>query len=241
MPVRRLHVDECWLEEELMPTEATVAKVVNTMKGATERQVRAAAKGIMRVDQPRWRRLTESKQSLRTDRPGTLYLVRLGFQFDFVEAKADSRLGFVYARCWAYLWPSNSGAPVPTVYDLWPKNLYEGEPRVIQLEFEPSLRVEKAVEASAGRISTKIEIGQVAPVVVGWPGEEERAPHWELRPRTKPLLGVRHFWLVVERPPDCTGIRFAVLAEGDIETRFGPIAVGPKERVWEARPSIVIG
>jgi len=46
--------------------------------------------------------------------------------------------------------------------------------------------------------------------------------------------------LILAVPPECGGARLAVRAEGDIQMRFGPIPVGPKERTWGERKSVVI-
>ena len=93
---------------------------------------------------------------------------------------------------------------------------------------------------SLGKISTDLRLGQVEPVVVGWKGAAEREPRWELRPQSKSLLGIRNCWLLIEVPEACGGARLAVRAEGDIQTRVGPIHVGPKERAWDKRQTVVI-
>jgi hypothetical protein len=76
---------------------------------------------------------------------------------------------------------------------------------------------------------------------VGWLGEQERSPHWELRPKSKSLVGVRHLWLVTELPDRCSGARLTVRAECDVETkRFGIVPTGGSTEK-DALPSIVIG
>jgi hypothetical protein len=232
-------MEESWFEDELLPTDATIEGAVKGARGVSTKDVQAEARGIVRADRPRWRRLEASPEQLTSGVPTTLYQVRLGFQFDVPEAGRKSGAHFVYARCAAYLWPAAGGEPQPTVYDLYPSDLYEGEPRKVAVKFAPELKV-LDVGGSLGEISTDVAVGQVEPVVVGWPGEGESAPYWELRPLSKKLLGVRHLWLLVEVPEGCSGARLAALVEGDLQTRFGPIPIGPRKRMWDQRPSVVI-
>ncbi len=232
-------MDEVWFEEELLPTMGVVEAAVKGFRGATPENVQAEARGLVRADRPRWRRLEVNPEQLTSGVPAVLYQVRLGFQFDIPEAARSSGSRFVYARCAAYLWPAGGNEPQPTIYDLYPRDLYEGGPRRVEVKFAPELKVAD-IGGSLGKVSADVSLGQVEPVVVGWPGEGERAPYWELRPLSKKLLGVRHLWLLVEVPQGCSGVRLATLVEGDVETRFGPIPVGPKERMWDRRPSVVI-
>jgi hypothetical protein len=232
-------MEELWFEEELQPTAATAQEAVKGMKGVEPEQVQAEVRGIVRADTPRWRRLNPDDERLTRGSPGTLYKVRLGFQFVLPEAGRDAHTQFVFARCAAYLWPVGGGEPQPVVYDLYPRDLYEGEPRRVTVKLKPDLKV-AAAGGSLGEVSSEVDLGQVEPVVVGWPGEEERAPYWELRPRSKKLLGWRHLWVWIEVPEGCSGVRLAALVDADLQTRFGPIAVGPRERVWDRRPSVVI-
>jgi hypothetical protein len=232
-------MDEIWFEDELLATTATVEAAVKGIKEATSADVQAEARGIVRADKPRWRRLETSPEQLTSGVPATLYQVRLGFQFDMPKSGQKSGVHFVYACCAAYLWPAAGGEPQPTVYDLYPRDLYEGEPRKVAIKFAPELEV-LDVAGSLGEVSTDVTIGQVEPVIVGWPGGGECAPRWELRPLSKKLLGVRHLWLLIEVPQGCSGVRLAALVEGDLQTRFGPIPIGPTERAWDKRSSVVI-
>lgn len=232
-------MSEVWFEDELLPTVATAETAVKGVKGAIPEHVQTEARGIVRADRPRWRRLEASPEQLISGVPATLYQVRLGFQFDVPQPAQKSGAHFVYARCAAYLWPAAGGEPQPTVYDLYPRDLYEGEPRKVAVKFRPEVKTVK-VGVALGEISTDISVGQVEPVVVGWPGEDECTPYWELRPLSKRLLGVRHLWLLVEVPQGCNGVRLAAMVEGDVQTRFGPITIGPQERLWDNRPSVLI-
>jgi hypothetical protein len=105
----------------------------------------------------------------------------------------------------------------------------------------PKVTLGKFVDASLAEVSTDFTIGTVEPTVVGWPGEDERAPYWDLRPQSQTLLGVRHLWLVIEVPPGCDGVRLAAQAEGVVQTHlFGLIPVGPRSSEWGERPAFVL-
>jgi len=232
-------MSEVWFEDELLPTVATAEAAVKGFRGSAPEHVRAEARGIVRADRPRWRRLETSTKQLTSGLPATLYQVRLGFQFDIPQPARRSGAHFVYARCATYLWSVAEGEPQPTVYDIYPRDLYEEGPRKVAVKFRPEIKIVE-VGGALGEISTNISVGQVEPVVVGWPGADERAPYWELRPLSKKLLGVRHLWLWMEVPQGCSGVRLAAMVEGKVQTRFGSIVIGPKERVWARRPSVLI-
>lgn len=56
-----------------------------------------------------------------------------------------------------------------------------------------------------------------------WIGEGEcRPPYWDLRPRNRMLLGVRHLQLVVEAPLNCNGTRLATQAEVTFRRTLDP-------------------
>ncbi len=228
-------MDNLWFEDELEPPMDAIEAHIKSRreKDITAEKLQELARGIVRADQPRWSRLRQAP--LTAGSPGTLWVVRLRFQFG--PLAESSR--FALARCEAYLEPLGSDEPVPTVYDFYPQDLYEGEPQTVSLKFGPTLKV-AGFDVSPGEIRTDVTVGQIAPVVVGWPGPEERAPYWELRPKKHSLEGTRALWLVLEQPEGCRGIRLRARVEGIIQTYWGPIAVYPKERVWDNRPNVVI-
>ena len=232
-----------WFEEELIPSKQSTTDVVKEVSGATVDDLQEAAKrtqGILRVYQPEWDILNPNMIPLRSGKLSKFFKVRLQFDFEISKDSFDKKSRFVYARCSACLWSATANQPQPWVYDMFPRDLYEGEPQKVRLEFNPEIKAGPVV-GSLGGISTDIAVGQITPVTVGFMGKEKREPHWDLRPQTKALLGVQFLWLVLAIPQGCDGARLAVFAEGDIQTRLGTISVGPKSRVWENRPSIIIG
>lgn len=238
---------EIWFEEELVAADAAVEQTVQTITEVsksnaadTDRRVRNAARGILRVEKPRWEKLDAATyKPLTSGEASQFYLVRLGFEFDIPPEVRDEGARFIYARCYAYLWPGDDGQPQPTVYDLIPRDLYEGEPRKVSLKLGPQIKLDTA-EVSLAEVSTDFMVGVVEPVIVGWFGKDERAPYWELRPQSKTLLGIRHLWLIIEAPAGCNSVQLATMAEGDIQTHFGPIPIGPKIRSWEGRNIVII-
>ncbi|MGH2517072.1 MAG: hypothetical protein ACRDHP_15590, partial [Ktedonobacterales bacterium] len=135
--------------------------------------------------------------------------------------------------------PLNDGEPCPTVYDLYPQQIENGEPHNVSVSVGPSFKLASA-KIPLAEISADISFGQVYPTVVGYTGENERAPYWDLRPTRTALIGVRDFWIIVSQPTGCTGICLRIRAEGELQTRFGPIAITPARRVWSERPHVVI-
>ncbi len=233
-----------WFTDELVPTLESVEQVTRSFRSAAERaagvaEIEQKARGEVCVHQPRWTRVEDASKLATSGRAAAYYQVRLGFEFDLPREARDAGAQFVFARCEAYLWSASPSAAHPSVYELFPRDLYEGEPRVVSVELGPELKVGDA-SGSLGKVSSDIRLGQIEPTVVGWFGAAERAPRWELRPQSKTLLGARHLWLWIEVPRECGGARLAVCADGDIQTKVGPIPVGPKERAWDKRESVVI-
>lgn len=219
-------------------------------KGAAlERQIGEKARGVLRVHRPRWRPLTaEEAAALPTGlgdlragalAQGHLYLVRLGLEFDVLPQGRKGGWSYSAAWCRAYLFARGS-ARQPRVLHIYPQQLYEGEPRTVTVEVGLALKAEP-VEAEIAKVGTDLRLGQVMPATVGFMGEQERSPYWELRARDKPILGLYHFWMIVEQPPGCGPVRLCVLGEGDLQARLFNLPVGPKERAWENRESVPLG
>jgi len=213
---------------------------------AIRRYVEERARGILRVHYPRYRRLTPEEAAHLQTTPsglppgalaqGKLYLVRLGIEFDVLPEERKAGWAYTEAWCRAYLFSPGSSAQ-PRLLDLYPQRLYEGGPTTVRVEAGLGLKA-GIVETQLGKLSADLHVGQVTPVTLGFFGEEERAPYWELRAKEKPILGVYHFWMIVEQPPGCGPVRLAVLGEGNLQARLFSIPVGPKERAWEKRESI---
>jgi len=225
-------VNSLWFEDELEPSQ-DASRNQSGEKGPPPSRISEAARGVVRALEPRWESLGEAP--LTSGVPARLWRVRLWFEF---EPKSESST-FAFARCEAYLIATGTDEPQPSVYDLYPRDLYEGVPQVVSLNFGPSLKVAGA-EASVGKLSTDISIGKVAPVTVGYAGENGRFPHWELRAKKHPLEGIRNLWLIIAQPRGCNGIRLSARVEGVIQTHWGPVPVYPKKRDWDNRPSVAI-
>lgn len=232
-----------WNEwEELAPTPQVIIEITKANPGdskAITAEVQESARGAARTHKPDLERMTDLSGIIAAPN-AQYYLVRLGFEMDLdADARrAGSRFSFV--RLTARLSGAAEGDALPRVYDLYPKDLYEGEPRVVKVEFGPEIKVGE-VGGSLGKISTDIQIGTVSPAIVAYKGRAECEPRWELTPKQKELIGIRNSWLIVELPAQCRDAELRVRVEADIETKWGPIPVASRERVWEERPSIRIG
>lgn len=238
-------MEDIWFEEELVPAEQTVTEQVKKLgtkrlNTPTSRQLGQEARGILRVDRPRWKQLTpeEQQQMLTSGQDARFYLIRLGFQFD-VPPENYNKTHWIYGRCSADLWPSELGQPQPTVVEMFPTYLSEGKPQQIHLELGPAFKV-GIIEGGIGKLSTDIAVGMVEPTVVGFPGQGSRKPHWDLRPNSKKLVGDHHLWLIIEVLSGCTGIYLSASAQGNVQTRFGPIPIGPRQTERSERYKILM-
>ena len=253
--------EEIWLEEVLVPPEGLVEEMAKGLASLDERHLAAEksldlaalrqakdkaaaigryieerARGILRVHHPRHRPLTPEEAAHLPMAQGNLYLVRLGMELDVLPPEREAGWAYTVAWCRAYLFSPETGVQ-PRVLDLYPQRLYEGGPTAVRVEAGLGLKA-GPVEAQIAQLGADLHVGQVTPVTLGFFGEEERAPYWELRARETPILGVYHFWMIVEQPPGCGPVRLAMMGEGNLQTRLFNIPVGPKERAWAHRPSI---
>lgn len=232
-----------WNEwEELAPTPEVVEEVTKVYrepeKSVATAEVTKSARGSVRTHRPDLKRLTDLSKIISV--PNTQYFcVRLGFEFELNTESRKMGGHYSFVRFSAILRGVEKAETDPRVYDLYPRDLYEGEPRMVKVEFGPEITVND-VGVSLGSVSSDIQVGTISPAVVAYKGRGEREPRWELTPRQKELIGMRNAWLVVEVPNACKGARLSVRVEGEIETKWGPISVSPKERVWENRPSILL-
>ncbi len=233
--------DDIWFEEDLMPTAQTVAQFTKHKGLDQSRSVTVVneTRGKVRLHTPAWERLTDTQKILTSGIPSAFYQVRLGFEVEVAPEARAAGAQFTLALCAARMRSAVSSQLQPSVYDLYPAYLDEGKPREITVEFGPSLQVGDA-SGSLGKISTDVRVGQVEPVIVGWKGDGEREPHWELRPQSKTLIGIRNLWMLIQVPEECQGAHLAVQVEGDVQTKWGVLAVGPKDRVWGERKTILI-
>ncbi|MBI4673764.1 MAG: hypothetical protein HY741_19120 [Chloroflexi bacterium] len=232
-----------WNEwEELAPTPEALQEITKVYRGAskgvTAAEVNESARGAVRTHKPDVQRMTDLAKIIAAPH-AQYFFVRLGFEFDLPHAARKAGARFSFVRFTALLRGVERVDAAPRVYNLYPKDLYQGEPRTVKVEFGPEISANE-VGVSLGSISTDIQIGAVSPAIVAYKGHSEREPRWELTPKQKELIGMRNTWLWVEVPDECKGARLTVRVEGDIETKWGPVAVSPKERVWENRPSIVL-
>ncbi|MEW5719991.1 MAG: hypothetical protein AB1817_15290, partial [Chloroflexota bacterium] len=195
--------NEIWYEEDLTPTENTVlaiAKATTRLIESVQAQVDTEARGKVLINLPDWERVKDTSNLLTSNRAADFYRVRLGFQFELAQEAQQTHAQFVYAQCAGCLWSAVSCSSQPRVYEIFPRDYYDADrPPTATFELGPEITLDK-VGASLGKISGDVRLGQLEPVIVGWPGEQEREPRWELRPESKTLIGVRYLWLWLQVP-----------------------------------------
>ena len=242
---------DLWYETVLAPFASSASseimkeiKKFTTLRLDEEQEIEdiKAMRGILRVQQPRWQIIDTSGKEhlLRQDPNSRFYLVRLGFEFDVTEQARARGAHFTSARCSALLQPTTTEQPQPTVYDLFPANLFDGEQRKIGIKIGPSLKL-KAVEASLIEASTELAVGFVEPSIVGFAGKNECEPYWRLTPQKNKLEGIQHLWLMIEAPGG-DGVRLQVRANGEVKVPYFlfPIPFATKSREWESIPYVLI-
>lgn len=238
-------LQEMALEQLIQEKSLNVADLQGDKQGVLERFARDKAKGVLRVHRPRARQVTPDEAAQLSGQPGdllsagklaqgALFLVRLGLEFDVDPIGQEAGWSYKQAWCRAHLF-ARSGEVQPRLLEIFPQRLYEGQPVTVQVKAEPSLKVEKVLEAGLGSITADLRLGQVTPVTLGFLGAGERNPYWQLQEKEKPIRGIYHFWLLLEEPPGCEAVGLVSLGEGDLRTTLFTIPVGPRVRQWEKR------
>jgi hypothetical protein len=201
---------------------------------AIEAQVRKTFKGIIRAHRPGALRLAPGAKGKGSDAlpyaRGDAYLVRLGVEFDLPEELKAAQYRYKKVYCRVFL-EADDPACAPTVLEVYPDRLFEGGPRTVKVEFKPAITWNE-VEASPGSATTDVQVGVVAPATVGFLGDEQRAPYWEMTEKQQEILGRYHFWFVLDVPAGCdpAAIRLGLLGEGDLKFHIGPFPMGPRRR-----------
>ena len=201
------------------------------------RDAKGKVKSHVAIDNPRWRKLSDAEYQLRHQFDSEFLLIRLGCQFyelpkDMVVERAKVQ-AFLEAD-------SPNELALPRVAEVFPVDLFDGTTQQGKIKFAPSLKFSGA-ELGIGEVELQTNIGQVTPEIIGYLGDDERSPYWILRPRSRPLQSVQHFWLVVERPIKCKSMRLFMFAELVLQTKkWGLIPIGPQFRDRQTRRSIEI-
>lgn len=220
-------MEDVWYEEELLPEAPLLRGDDTSLHDHDAQPIRVM------IGQVRWKALGEAP--LQSSEPGHLYLIRLRFQFMTQQAT------ILHAKCSTHLWATPESSPQPVVYDMYPKHIFEGKPRTVQVQLGPEFRMAGA-EAKIGSASSDITVGRIFPKITGYPGEKESKPYWEIYPSRGEtnLEGLLDFWLIVETPLPSRQFAVAVLAEATAQGKRRFLA-RPKKNAWDARPRILIG
>lgn len=206
--------------------------------------VRERLKGVIRLHEPRALPLAPGTTGVGADAlpyaHGRAYLVKLGAEFDLPTKlkEAQYRYRRVYYRAWLTAGGENC---LPTVLRVYPDRLIKGGPQMVKVELSPSLKW-AGVEGSLGGISADVQAGVVCPATMGFLGDDQRAPYWEMTEKDEAILGGFDFWFVVDVPRGCdpASIRLALLGEGDLKFNMGLLRMGPRRRVLTERPEITL-
>lgn len=245
---------ETWYEQaaELAGLEPALAMLAGPLlelpkarrAAAIEKAVRERLHGIIRAHKPGALRLSPGLKSKGNDAlpyaRGTAYLVRLSVEFDLPKELKEAKYYYRKVYCRATV-TAGADACLPTVLEVYPDRLFEGGPRMVKVELKPELTWKDA-GANLGGITTDVQVGAVAPATVGFLGDDQRAPYWEMTEKQKEILGRYHFWFVLDVPAGCdpAGIRLDLLGEGDMKFRIGPFPMGPRREERAGRPTMTL-
>jgi hypothetical protein len=232
--------ENLWFKESLLSeaTDGRITKGPASVEGQEDGLLSGPDEIEVWTSRPLWRWLAASESSgFQGEEAAKFLLVRLGFQFVIPLKLYEDGFRVVWARCSALI--QGDAHVAPWVIDLFPKDLYGGGAKQVKVTLSPKLRF-GSLEASMGGATGSIDIGRVEPVIVGYPGRDEREPYWEISPKEVDLLGVRTFWLSLAVPPGCREIVLSAKAEAEVRRRRLKYFLGPKLQRWSERPNIRI-
>lgn len=216
-----------WFIEDLDYVGSSEIKLGGPNNTSIYKKAQGKVKAQVIIDKPRWRSLRPNDYNLIYQPGSSFFLVRVALQFP--ELENDSSINQAIIQVFLEGPPNKAGSN-PKVTEIFPTEVFDGDLQKVNLKISPSMKLLN-MEIGLGDIGFETSIGQVAPETIGWTGEHERSPYWKLKPKTKKLIGLRHFWMVVDRPIDCQYIRLSVLVDLIVATKkYGLIPIGPKQR-----------
>ncbi len=229
-------MNEIWFEETLYPDPDALEELVEGVRDLNLKNQLGAVRKNIRIHMPR-AQLLDSKQKksiIGAKSNAHYFLVRLGCEFD---PDKEPKATFVNAYFWVNLWPE--GNLFPKVYDLAPLSLDAGKPQIISVKLGPSIKTIAGAGLSLGEVGTDVNIGQVAPIIRGFKGDDEMSPRWDMEHhREAPIYGIRHFWLWLEIPNTMQHCFISCRGEGYLQTTAGKLLFVPKKRRFDHRSRI---
>ena len=211
---------------------------------AIEKAAREQLRGIIRAHKPGAIPLAAGMKAKGSDAlpyaHGKAYLVRLSVEFDLPPELKEAKYFYRKVYCRVTL-TADREACLPLVLEVYPDHLFEGGPRMMKVELKPELTWEDA-GVNLGGLTTDVQVGAVAPATVGFLGEDQRAPYWEMSEKEKAILGRYNFWFVLDVPAGCdpAHIQLGLLGEGDLKFRLGPFPMGPRREERTKRKMITL-
>lgn len=172
---------------------------------------------------------------------GTPYLVRLGLEFDMpAQAREKAKARYKKIWCRAHVTADDERC-LPRVVEVFPDRLFEGEPAMVKVELKPTIKW-GPVQGGVGGASTDVQVGVVAPATVGFLGNDEREPYWEMTEKEREIRGRYHFWFMLDVPGGCDPqqVRLGLYGEGDLKVHVGFVPIGPAKRRWSERRHLTL-
>jgi hypothetical protein len=220
-----------WFEEELF-SEASQDSL-----GTKGTESAGSFSSFVRVYEPREKILnSEEINSIPLAKPNHHYaIVKIGCELDPGNDARAAKAGFTSAKVSVPIW--GDGKNPTKVFSLFPIEINRGVPQSVKLKIEPTISVASVLEVGLGSLEADILIGQVAPSIVGFKGDYEMRPYWNLKhKRQAPLYGMRDFWLLLEAPEPSNHCYISCIIVSSLQTPAGLVSLGPKQKNIEHRP-----
>jgi len=187
---------------------------------------------FVRIYEPKVKILSSLElSSIDFTKPNHHYaVIRIGCELDPGNEAGWFKTIFSRAKISVPVW--GDGNDTIKVFGLFPLDFREGTSKIVKLKLEPSLEIASVISASLGSIETDILVGQIAPSVVGFKGDHEMRPYWNLQHYSQsPIYGMRNFWLMLEAPLRSKYCFISCNIVTAIQTAIGPMYFGSKQRM----------
>lgn len=218
-----------WIEEELFAEDA--GEVFESRENVP------TPKTFVRIYEPRVKNLSSAEtRSIDFTKPDHHYaIVKLGCELDPGNDARQLKAGFSAAKVSVPVW--GDGKTYTKVFSLFPVELRNGTPQAVKIKLEPTIEVASTVKVGLGSLETDVLVGQVAPSIVGFKGDHEMRPYWNLEHSNQaPLYGMRNFWLLLEAPKLASHCFISCVISTSLQTMAGPLHFGPKQKDITRRP-----
>lgn len=162
-------------------------------------------------------------------------LVRFLAEFWIERKYYDSGFRFTYAKYISDLKPLAESNPHPLAYDIFPRK----SEHILAIDFTAKLGF--SVGILSGEATKDFRSDNAQENITGYLGDNGTAPFWEICAKRESLKGLYEFFLAIEAPAECSGLKISTAALGKVENSlFGVIPLETPKKLASSKETIEI-